>query len=257
MKRLASFCAAVLIVLPVAAAEIAVEQKRSGSSFMSPEARALQGDDSANPAMLFVRDGEDLWNRPEGRAQKSCADCHGEASASMRGVAARYPAFDAASGQPVTLAQRINLCRQNHQNAAPLAPEAPQVLALAAYTGIHSRAMAIAPPQDLRLAPFLAEGLRLYSLRQGQLNLSCGNCHDDNWERKLGGSPITQGQATGYPLYRLEWQGMGSLQRRIRNCMAGVRAEPYATNSAEMVDLELYLAARARGLAAEIPAVRP
>ena len=30
------------------------------------------------------------------------------------------------------------------------------------------------------------------------------------------------------PEYRLEWQAMGSLDRRIRNCMVGVRAEPFA-----------------------------
>jgi sulfur-oxidizing protein SoxA len=68
---------------------------------------------------------------------------------------------------------------------------------------------------------------------------------------------IPQGHATGYPIYRLEWQGMGSLQRRLRNCMTGVRAEPFAYGAPEMVALELYLAHRARGMVVEAPAVRP
>lgn len=42
---------------------------------------------------------------------------------------------------------------------------------------------------------------------------------------------IPQAHPTGYPIYRLEWQSMGSLQRRLRNCMTGVRAEPYAYGS--------------------------
>ncbi len=50
---------------------------------------------------------------------------------------------------------------------------------------------------------------------------------------------------------------MGSLQRRIRNCLTGVRAEPYTYGAPELVALELYLAARARGLLVETPAVRP
>ena len=48
-----------------------------------------------------------------------------------------------------------------------------------------------------------------------------------NWGRHLGGAPIPQAHPTGYPLYRLEWQGLGSLRRRLRNCMTGMRAEPY------------------------------
>ena len=46
--------------------------------------------------------------------------------------------------------------------------------------------------------------------------------------QRLGGSLIPQGHPTGYPIYRLEWQGLGSLQRRLRDCMSGVRAEPFA-----------------------------
>ena len=62
---------------------------------------------------------------------------------------------------------------------------------------------------------------------------------------------------TGYPLYRLEWQRIGSLRRRLRNCVVGMRASPYADDAAEIVDLELYLAWRAGGLVMETPAVRP
>ena len=59
--------------------------------------------------------------------------------------------------------------------------------------------------------------------------------------------PITQAHPTGYPLYRLEWQSLGSLQRRLRNCMIGIRAQPYDYGAPELVDLELYLMSRARG----------
>jgi sulfur-oxidizing protein SoxA len=68
---------------------------------------------------------------------------------------------------------------------------------------------------------------------------------------------MPQGHPNGYPLYRLEWQSLGSLQRRLRNCLIGMRAEPYAYGAGEYVDLELFLMWRARGMAVETPAVRP
>jgi sulfur-oxidizing protein SoxA len=108
-----------------------------------------------------------------------------------------------------------------------------------------------------RSKPFLQAGRDLFNLRQGQLNLSCAQCHDDNWGQKLAGSPIPQGHPTGYPLYRLEWQTLGSLQRRLRNCLIGMRAEAYPFGAPEYVNLELYLMWRARGMTMETPAVRP
>ncbi len=91
----------------------------------------------------------------------------------------------------------------------------------------------------------------------GQLDLACAQCHDDHAGQRLGSSVIPQGHPTGYPIYRLEWQGAGSLQRRLRGCLTGVRAEAFAFGAPELVELELYLAVRAAGLPVETPAVRP
>src|SRR5215470_3054352 len=125
--------AGVLAATAVAAAEIPQEQRRSGFTFMTPETQTMQNDDTANPGMLWVLDGETLWSKKEGSAGKACADCHGDAGASMKGVAARYPAFDKALGRPVDLEQRINLCRTNHQQATPLPFEGRDLLAITAF----------------------------------------------------------------------------------------------------------------------------
>lgn len=239
------------------AAEIDPADRQSGFEFMSRETQAMQRDDSANPGMLWVQDGEALWRRKPNAAAQSCAGCHGDAKSSMRGVAARYPAFDAGAGRPVDLGERINLCRARHQDAAPLAPESEALLGLTAFVAHQSRGEPIAPPDDPRLAPYRARGEALFQRRLGQLDLACAQCHDDNWGKRLAGSAIPQAHPTGYPIYRLEWQGMGSLQRRFRGCLTGVRAEPFPYGAAEYVELELYLMWRARGLPFETPAVRP
>jgi len=218
-----SLVALLLTGFSVHAAENLPGGRRSGYDFMAPDTRAIQDDDTANPGVLWVLDGDVLWKRKEGNAGKSCADCHGDANSSMRGVAARYPAYDKTLGRPVDLEQRINLERTRHQ-------EAP---------------------------PFAYEGQELFMLRQGQLNLACSNCHDDNWDKRLAGTAITQAHPTGYPLYRLEWQSLGSLQRRLRGCITGIRAQPYDYGAVELVELELFMMTRAQGMKMESPAVRP
>jgi sulfur-oxidizing protein SoxA len=224
---------------------------------MAPDTQAIQDDDTANPGMLWVLDGQKLWNGKAGAAGKACADCHHEAPASMKGVAARYPAFDKTLGRPVDLEQRINLCRNQQQQASPLSYESHDLLALTAFVAQQSRGVPIDAAADPQLEPFVAKGRELFMQRQGQLNLGCTNCHDDNWDKRLAGSAITQAHPTGYPLYRLEWQSLGSLQRRLRACITGIRAQPYDYGAPELVDLELYLMSRAQGMPMETPAVRP
>jgi sulfur-oxidizing protein SoxA len=240
-----------------AATEIPLAERRSGYEFMGRETRAIQDDDVANPGMLWVLDGEALWNRKAGAAGRACGDCHGDASVSMKGVAARYPAFDPARRRPINLEQRINLCRTDHQQAAPLAYEGRDLLGLTAYVARQSRGLPIEIVVDERMKPFLDAGRETFFRRQGQLNLACTQCHDERWGKKLAGNPIPQAHPTGYPLYRLEWQSLGSLQRRLRNCYIGIRAEAYEYGAPESVDLELYLMWRARGMKMEAPGVRP
>ena len=260
MRSAAGRCTAILVALlagMVAAAEIPRGERRSGFDFMSAETQRMQSDDSSNPAMLWVLDGERLWSAKAGSSGRACADCHGDAAQSMRGVAARYPAFDPATERPVDIPGRINQCRVEHQSASPLARESEDLLAVTTYVFLQSRGMPVAPATDERLVPFREQGRQLFEQRLGQLDLSCAACHDDNWGKRLGGSAIPQAHPTAYPLYRLEWQGVGSLQRRLRNCMIGVRAEPDAFGSPEFIDLELYLMSRAEGLPIETPGVRP
>ena len=259
MSRAAAAIAALLLATMAAAlaAEIPMDQRRSDSAFISADTRAMQNDDTANPAMLAVLDGETLWSTKAGASNKSCADCHGDASKSMKGVAARYPAYDKVLGRPVNLEQRINLCRVRHQEASPLAYESRDLLALTAFVAEQSRGDPIAPDITAELQPFVAKGRDFFMRRQGQLNLGCTNCHDDNWDKHLAGSAMTQAIPNGYPIYRLEWQSLGSLHRRLRNCITGMRAQNYDLGAPELVELELYLMTRARGMPIETPAVRP
>lgn len=250
--RLAATLALGLAVVALAQ----VDPRRSGFDFMTPATQAMQRDDTLNPAMLWVAEGERLWRR-ESSAGKSCAGCHGDARTSMRGVAARHPAFDAAASRVVDLGDRIEACRTRRQGLGPLPRESDERLSLEAFVALQSRGLPIAPPADPRLDAPRERGRQWFERRIGQLDLSCADCHDARAGLRLGGSPIPQAHPTGYPIYRLEWQGLGSLQRRLRACLTGVRAEPFAPDAPEWAEIELHLAWRARGLPVESPAVRP
>jgi len=254
-RRLALVLLPVVFLTSFAAAQVGADKRRSGYRDMGAALQKMQDDDTANPGMLFVQLGEQLWTRPAGAANKACADCH--TVASMKGVAARYPAIPKGGDRPIDLEGRIRLCRTVEQQAEPLAPESRELLSLAAFVARQSRGLPVAPPDDPRLTPFREQGAAIYQRRQGQLNLSCAICHDDNAGKKLAGVTIPEAHPTGYPIYRLEWQALGSLKRRLRNCLVGIRAEAYPSDAVEYVALEIYLMDRARGMVFEAPGVRP
>lgn len=229
---------------------------RSGIAYAGAEIRALQADDFANPGMLWVDRGEKLWNAAVGRNDKSCADCHRDARSTMKGVAARYPRFDPGSSRLINLEGRINRCRELGQAAEALRHESEELLALTAYVAHQSRGMPLAVATDGAAHPHFERGREIYHRRQGQMNLACVHCHVQNAGRRLLADTISEGHPNAYPAYRLEWQSVGSLQRRLRACYYGVRADMPAFGSEELLDLELYLARRAAGLAVETPGVR-
>jgi sulfur-oxidizing protein SoxA len=250
---------AAILLAAVAAASIvqtaAEPPKQSGTELLSPALREQQADDGANPGMLWVERGARLWSTAPAPETKACSACHGGAE-SMRGVATRYPAVELATGALVNLELRVNRCRTEHQRRPAFAYESEDLLALTAFVAHQSRGLPIATDADAAAASHYERGRRLFELRQGQLDLACSQCHVDNAGRRLRGDTISQAHPTGYPIYRLEWQGLGSLHRRLRTCAAGVRAEAPEPGSADHLALELYLAVRARGLAIETPAIR-
>ena len=247
-----AFCCSILLVVPVS---IAANAKQSSYELMSAENRVMQDDPTLNPAMFWVAEGEGLWQTKLGLKNMACSSCHGDAKKSMRGVATHFPKM--VKGKLQTLEGQINQCRSAAQNAPALAYESKALLALTAYVAVQSKGMSIAVKETPANQEQLKKGRHWFNGRIGQLNLSCAQCHEERAGLKLGGSLIPQGHPNAYPIYRLEWQTLGSLQRRLRNCMSGVRAQQFEYGSPEMAQLELFLMWRARGMPLEAPGVRP
>jgi len=233
-----------------------VGDQRSGYTYLAPDLRQQQNDELGNQGMLWVERGAALWKAVAGSAGKSCASCHGDAATAMKGVRASYPKWNDGAGKPIDLEQRVNLCRTQQMGASAFAWESDELIAITAYVGRQSLGMPVALPPDPRLEPYRKAGEAFYNQRRGQWQLACSYCHVEQAGQHLRGDLLSQGQTNGFPIYRLLWDGMGSVQRMFRWCNEGVRAEPYDYGSDEYVGLEIYLAERGRGLPVETPAVR-
>lgn len=228
----------------------------SGSTFLSPELRRQQDDPTRNPAWFWVDQGRDLFAaKPSGGGQ-ACLDCHADPATSLRGAATHYPQVDPSSGKLLNLEGRIEQCRVERQQQPAFGYETAEMLSLTAYIASLSRGLPMSVRTDGPAQPFFEAGKAFYERRQGQLNLSCKQCHDGLVGQKLRGDTISHGVGTGYPAYRLEWNTVGSLHRRLRACSLGVRATQFDHGSPEYLALELYLAGRAKGLPVETPAMR-
>lgn len=228
----------------------------SGWRFRSEETRQLETDDFENPAFAAVERGQELWSTVTGSKGKSCATCHADAETSMKGVRASMPKWSESRGKPITLEQQINECRVDRLGAEKLKFDAPDMLAMAAYVGLQSRGMPVNVQTDGPMAEWANKGKEIYYTRVGQLDMSCANCHEDNYGKRIRADHLSQGQINGFPVYRLKWNGLGSVHRRFKGCMKNIRAKPYKVGGDEFVALELYVASRGQGLSVETPAVR-
>lgn len=236
--------------------QYSVEGRRSGYTYLSPENQRLQDDEFANPGLLWVEQGRELWHHTDGAAGASCATCHGEAVESMRGVRTRYPHFDPQRGKLINLEQQINRCREAHMQAPAYPYESAALLALTTFVSFQSRGLPMDVRSDGPAAPFFEAGKVFFHQRRGQLDLACAHCHDQQAGQRLRGEVISQGQTNGFPVYRHIWQTLGSTHRMFAWCNTSVRAEPYPYGADEYVNLELFLAWRGRGLPVETPAIR-
>lgn len=232
-----------------------VEDRRSGYTYAAPETRAMQDDNFQNPGMLWAEIGEELWNKTDGEAGKSCASCH-KGPESMKGVAVSYPKYVAEKKNLENLEQRINRCRTDNMKAKEWKYESKELLGMTVFVRHQSLGMPISVKVDGEAAPYFEKGKAFYNERRGQLDMACKHCHEDFPGAHLRANVLSEGQGNGFPVYRLKWNGVGSLHRRFRGCNKQVRSSAYGYGSDEYLALELYVMWRGRGLPVETPAVR-
>ncbi len=233
----------------------ALDEVTSGWLYRSDETQAMQMDDFDNPGMIWVEKAWEAWGVAEGSEGKSCADCHGDPE-EMAGVRAVYPKWNEAAGEVRTLQMQMNDCRVNRMGAEAWKTDKGGSIQMEALLASVSRGLPMNVAIDGPAAETWALGKELYYTRTGQLELSCANCHEDNYGNMIRADHLSQGQINGFPVYRLKNAKLNGVHSRFKGCVRDTRAQTYSPGSAEFVALELYVASRGNGLSVEGPSVR-
>ncbi|NRB17052.1 MAG: sulfur oxidation c-type cytochrome SoxA [Rhodobacteraceae bacterium] len=230
-----------------------LDEVTSGWIYRTKETRALQLDDFDNPGFVFVDKAIDLWNEVDGSEDKSCASCH-ENVEDFAGLRTTLPRAE--DGELVTMEDLVNECRTEQMGAEPWKYSGGKMTGMTALIGLQSRGMLMNVAIDGEAAAFWEKGKELYYTRVGQLDMSCSNCHEDNYDTMIRADHLSQGQTNGFPTYRLKNAKLNSTHARFKGCMKNIRAQPYKVGGDEFKSLELYIASRGQGLSVETPSVR-
>lgn len=226
----------------------------SGWRFRSDETQALQMDDFDNPAMIFVDQAIDMFSEVDGEAGKSCASCH-EDPETFAGLRTKMPKVNS-EGVLWSMEDYIDDCRTNRMEAEAWKWSGADMQAMVALVAHQSRGMPMDVAIDGPAQSYWEQGKEMYYTRYGQLELSCANCHEDNWGNMIRADHLSQGQTNGFPTYRLKQAKLISQHNRFRGCIRDTMAETFDEGSDEFRALELYVASRGNGLSVETPAVR-
>jgi len=228
----------------------------SGWRFRTTETQALQSDDFENPGFVFVDQAIDQWETVEGSEGKSCASCHGDVEEGMKAVRSNMPKWNAAANDLWSLENYIENCRVKRMGAEPWKWGKANMNAMVALVGLQSRGMPVDVDIDGPAREWWERGKEMYYTRYGQLELSCANCHEENYGNMIRADHLSQGQINGFPVYRLKNAKLNSIHDRFKGCIRDTRAETFNPGSAEFRALELYVTWRGEGLSVETPSVR-
>jgi len=255
-------CLTLLVGLPALclasteAAQSNAPHPKSGNAFLSASMLAMQRDASANPVSLWLEQGRTVWGNPS--KPSSCFACHGEIEKNKQ-MATQFPKWSERLKKLINLEDQILSCSQRTDR--PLKDlENADVLSLSAILHQASTGLAfqMMPPAKFQKQwqDELNAGAQTFTTRIGRMNLACTHCHDQWVGKQMRADVISPGHPTGFPIFKMSWQGMGSIDRRLRACYSGVQAELPAAGSAELRQLELFLKMRSQGMTIEGPSLR-
>ena len=166
------------------------------------------------------------------------------------------PRVDAKTGKLTIMEEYINTCRTERMGAKAWGVTSSDMKDMLSLISVQSRGMPVNVAIDGAAAPYWEQGKEIYYTRYGQLEMSCATCHEDNYGNMIRADHLSQGQTSGFPVYRLKDAGLVSIQQRFVGCVRDTRAETFKAGSDEFKALELYVASRGNGLSIEGVGVR-
>ena len=207
------------------------------------------------PYELDIDEGKDLFENTVFANGKTYADCFPNGGI---GIRQNYPYFDQERQKVVTLELAINECRETN-GEKPLKWKRGPLMKISAYMAYTSRdkPLNIKVDSPEALAAY-NEGKEHYYTKRGQLNFSCADCHVYSSGQKARSEILSPGlgHVTGFPVYRIKWEGAGTLHRRLEGCWRDTRSIYPKAQSKELRRLEYFMSYMSNGLPVNGPSVR-
>lgn len=197
------------------------------------------GDRDANPALLVVDRGEELFKQKRGPKQVSLETCDfGLGAGVVKGAYAQLPRYFKDTDRVQDLESRLLTCMTTLQgfDAAELTKKTfaderinepnMDIEAIAAYVAVQSDGMKLNAPSDHpKEKEAIAMGEQLFWHRHGPLDFSCATCHSADGKRirlqELGSAytPKNVQKTMGsWPTYRVSHGLVRNMQHRMWDC---------------------------------------
>lgn len=225
----------------------------------------LKEDPWANPGNLDVDRGEALWNTKAGPKNASLEQCDlGKGPGVVEGAFAELPRYFADADRVMDTETRIVWCIEQLQGIPPKEAVKPfpgggrpatDIGAMATYVASKSAGSKLAPhvehPKEKEM---LAIGEEIFYRRQGPMDFSCANCHNDAGKRirlqplPFLANPEEAKEVVGdWPAYRVSSTHVMTMQHRLYDCYWQMRLGKIDYASDATVALTMYLNDTARG----------
>ena len=253
-----------------------VEDWKDAASIRRAKARGAQSRDvnfkdfrwleKSFDAQLLVDEGREIFHRRQANG-RSCAGCHGEEGAKLKGAYTRLPMYNARLERVVAGPTQIRVCASERLGQDwPENSKSNSLLDLyvAWLSDGETVAIDVTSPGPLRDA--YERGKKLYFKRTGHFHFACASCHTGATTSLYirGQRPSTFfGDAAHYPIWHFGFTLPGddnaaifTLQHQIKSCQTLSRMLPGTEGSRSMTDIEVFLKASANGYAMSIPTVQ-
>jgi L-cysteine S-thiosulfotransferase len=215
-----------------------------------------QAIDDFPPYDFAIDRGKEMFATPF-KNGKSYGDCFPDKGI---GIRQNYPYFDLKNGEVITLELELNRCREAN-GEEPYSYVKDEMASLTAYMAFTSRGKPfdIKIPNDPRALAAYQKGEEYFYGRRGQLNFSCASCHVQNPGNHIRTEVLAPalGIVAAMPIYRSEWNGMGTMSRRLVTCNSQVRGVPLKPQDEDYRDVEYFLSYMSNGLPVSGPGARP
>jgi len=198
--------------------------------------------------------GEELYTKKFANG-KSFKDCFPKTD-----IAGDYPMFDDKKGAVVTITSAIDECLVSNGEKSWNMKKGKSAQLQAYFSFATQEA---GKKVDIKIESKAAQdayerGKKEYYSQRGYLKLSCATCHVQGAGQRVRAeymSPLL-GQTTHFPVFRLKWEGLGTLERRMNGCNKDQGENPHKPKSVWMKELLYFMAYMSNGMAVDGPDIR-